>query len=72
MPGNYNPQNPTGGDYKLAYNRDGMPVKASDGIQVHDLSAGKFVGVPAQGRLDEVIKAATQRALDQRANKRVT
>jgi SPP1 gp7 family putative phage head morphogenesis protein len=69
VPEGYNHENPTGGDYKLAYDPNGLPVKASDGIQVHDLSAGKFVGVPAQGRLREAVERAAQRALEQRSAK---
>lgn len=61
----YNPENPSG-DYKLAYNQDGVPVAASDGMQVHNLSGGKFKGVPRQAGLREAIEAAAERARQSR------
>lgn len=69
VPVGYDSENPTSGDYKLAYNAEGLPIAASDGIQVYPLSAGKFVGVPAQRGLRESIE---YRVLNRSGNDKTT
>jgi SPP1 gp7 family putative phage head morphogenesis protein len=60
-PANYNPEKPNA-ETTLAYDADGVPVKAERGTSVYDLSAGKFVGVPRQTALAPTIKQAAKRA----------
>lgn len=67
-PDSFTPANPSG-HYQLAYNDDGVPVAASDGMQVHNLSGGKFKGVPRQAGLRETIEAAAERARQSRSTK---
>jgi SPP1 gp7 family putative phage head morphogenesis protein len=61
MPKGYNHHNPSGAA-QLVYDKAGNPVKAEYGTAVHDLSAGKFQGIPKQGSLRETIEAGVERA----------
>lgn len=61
MPQGYNHLNPSG-DAQLVYDTSGSPVKAEYGTAVHDLSAGRFQGIPRQGGLRETIEAGVARA----------
>jgi SPP1 gp7 family putative phage head morphogenesis protein len=60
-PNGYNPHNPSG-EAQLVYDKSGSPIKAEYGTAVHDLSAGKFQGIPRQGGLRETIEAGVGRA----------
>lgn len=61
MPKGYNPLNPSG-EAQLVYDKSGSPIKAEYGTAVHDLSAGKFQGIPRQGGLRETVEAGVARA----------
>jgi SPP1 gp7 family putative phage head morphogenesis protein len=61
MPAGYNHNNPSG-EAQLVYDKSGSPVKAEYGTAVHDLSAGRFQGIPKQGGLRETIEAGVARA----------
>jgi SPP1 gp7 family putative phage head morphogenesis protein len=64
QPKDYNPLKPND-DATLAYDENGVPVKAEIGTAVHDLSAGKFVGVPRQNvSLRETIETAAKQSAD--------
>jgi hypothetical protein len=61
IPHGYNHNNPSG-QAEIVYDRRGLPAKAEIGTAIHDLSVGKFRGVPPQGGLQEVIEEASARA----------
>lgn len=72
MPEDYNPEFPNP-DSQISYDKKGMPQKALYETSVHDLSAGKFTGVPRQTGLKETIEEASERAIRNRqsVNKRL-
>ncbi|MET0626577.1 MAG: hypothetical protein ABW250_26820 [Pyrinomonadaceae bacterium] len=61
MPADYNHNNPSG-EAELVFGQGGSPVKAEYGTAVHDLSAGRFQGIPQQAGLRETIEAGVARA----------
>jgi SPP1 gp7 family putative phage head morphogenesis protein len=60
-PEGYDHLNPSG-EAQLVYDKSGSPMKAEYGTAVHDLSAGRFQGIPRQGGLRETIEAGVERA----------
>lgn len=60
MPDGYDLTKPNA-DTTIALDKNGIPAKAEYGASVHDLSAGKFVGIPKQrAALQETIESATK------------